>query len=69
MPTIKLRIPAKFSLWLLLVILFCLASFSGQETIQVGETGFGVKRPVMAATCENGCPWGEIGDCYILIYF
>ena len=25
-------------------------------------TGFGVKRPVMAAACAHGCPWGEIGD-------
>ena len=33
-----------------------------QETIEVGETGFGVKRPVLASACPNGCPWGEIGD-------
>lgn len=34
----------------------------GQETIDVGETGWKVKRPVMAAACEAGCPWGELGD-------
>jgi TRAP-type uncharacterized transport system substrate-binding protein len=33
-----------------------------QETIDVGETGWDVKRPVMAAACEYGCPWGELGD-------
>jgi TRAP-type uncharacterized transport system substrate-binding protein len=33
-----------------------------QETIDVGKTGWDVKRPVMAAACENGCPWGELGD-------
>jgi TRAP-type uncharacterized transport system substrate-binding protein len=33
-----------------------------QETIDVGLTGWDVKRPVMAAACEVGCPWGELGD-------
>ncbi len=33
-----------------------------QETIDVGKTGWDVKRPVMAAACEVGCPWGELGD-------
>ncbi len=33
-----------------------------QEDIDVGKTGWGVKRPVMAAACDNGCPWGELGD-------
>ena len=33
-----------------------------QETIDVGKTGWDVKRPVMAAACEAGCPWGELGD-------
>ena len=33
-----------------------------QEDIDVGETGWKVKRPVMASACANGCPWGEIGD-------
>lgn len=25
-------------------------------------TGFDVRRPVMAAACTEGCPWGEIGQ-------
>jgi TRAP transporter TAXI family solute receptor len=33
-----------------------------QENIDVGKTGWDVKRPVMAAACDNGCPWGELGD-------
>ncbi len=33
-----------------------------QETIDVGVTGWDAKRPVMAAACETGCPWGELGD-------
>jgi hypothetical protein len=32
------------------------------QTVDVGRTGFDVKRPVMAAACPNGCPWGELGD-------
>lgn len=26
------------------------------------QTGFAVKRPVMAAACLHGCPWGELGE-------
>ena len=33
-----------------------------QKTIDVGKTGWDVKKPVMAAACETGCPWGELGD-------
>jgi uncharacterized protein len=33
-----------------------------QETIDVGKTGWDVKKPVMAGACESGCPWGELGD-------
>ena len=33
-----------------------------QENIDVGKTGWDVKRPVFAAACETGCPWGELGD-------
>ena len=33
-----------------------------QETIDVGKTGWDVKRPVMAGACESGCPWGELGE-------
>ena len=49
------------------VISYLLIVFPGnlvlaQETIDVGKTGWDVKRPVMAAACESGCPWGELGD-------
>ncbi len=37
-------------------------SVTAQETVDVGETGWDVKRPVMTAACEHGCPWGELGD-------
>lgn len=33
-----------------------------QEDLDVGQTGWDVKRPVMASACPNGCPWGELGD-------
>lgn len=33
-----------------------------QETIDVGKTGWDVRRPVIAGACESGCPWGELGD-------
>ena len=33
-----------------------------QEDIDVGKTGWDIKRPVMAGACDNGCPWGEIAD-------
>ena len=32
------------------------------RTLEVGKTGFAVKRPVFAAACPNGCPWGELGE-------
>lgn len=32
------------------------------KTIEVGKTGFAVKRPVFASACPHGCPWGEIGE-------
>jgi para-nitrobenzyl esterase len=32
------------------------------ETIEVGRTGFDVRRPVLASACPHGCPWGEIGE-------
>jgi uncharacterized protein len=37
-------------------------NIQAQETIDVGKTGWDVKRPIMAAACESGCPWGELGD-------
>jgi hypothetical protein len=33
-----------------------------QGTVDVGKTGFDVKKPVLASACEHGCPWGELGD-------
>ena len=33
-----------------------------QANIDVGITGWDVKKPVIAAACESGCPWGELGD-------
>ena len=44
------------------MILILTMDLSAQETIDVGTTGWEVKRPVMAAACESGCPWGELGD-------
>ena len=46
---------------IVLVVLLVVNLFA-QETIDVGKTGWDVKRPVMAAACESGCPWGELGD-------
>jgi TRAP-type uncharacterized transport system substrate-binding protein len=58
-----LDLPAAPAAWLLTVF-FVLGQppVLAQETIDVGETGWEVKRPVMAAACEYGCPWGELGD-------
>ncbi len=47
-------------------LLFGLASHGGEigKTLSVGETGFDVKRPVLASACPNGCPWGELGSSF-----
>lgn len=42
--------------------IFLSTAAKAQEDIDVGKTGWDVKRPVMAAACDNGCPWGELGD-------
>jgi TRAP transporter TAXI family solute receptor len=47
---------------LLLVILLSSDIIKAQEDIDVGKTGWDVKRPVMAGACDNGCPWGELAD-------
>jgi TRAP-type uncharacterized transport system substrate-binding protein len=52
---------------LLLVVVFAAPPARAQDAgasgvIDVGPTGFGVKRPVLASACEHGCPWGELGD-------
>jgi hypothetical protein len=50
------------SLSLLVILLASSILTFAQEDIDVGETGWGVKRPVMAGACEIGCPWGELAD-------
>ncbi len=45
-----------------LVIVLLTTHLVAQRDIDVGKTGWDVKRPVMAAACECGCPWGELGD-------
>jgi TRAP transporter TAXI family solute receptor len=45
-----------------LVMMFSFAGIQAQETIDVGKTGWDVKRPVIAGACDSGCPWGELGD-------
>jgi len=47
-------------LWL--VTMFSFSAIQAQETIDVGKTGWEVKRPVIAGACDSGCPWGELGD-------
>jgi TRAP-type uncharacterized transport system substrate-binding protein len=44
------------------LIIFPVNLLPAQETLDVGKTGWDAKRPVMAAACESGCPWGELGD-------
>ena len=44
------------------LVIFTTGNILAQEDIDVGETGWNVKRPVMASACASGCPWGEIGD-------
>ncbi|HYQ56300.1 MAG TPA: TAXI family TRAP transporter solute-binding subunit [Draconibacterium sp.] len=46
----------------LMVLLSSSCLLWAQEELDVGETGWDVKRPVMASACPNGCPWGELGD-------
>ncbi len=49
--------------FLMVLILFLeFFQLNGQETIDVGKTGWDVKRPVVAGACEAGCPWGELAD-------
>ncbi len=51
----------KLCLFILFTILVSSVA-NAQETIDVGETGWAVKRPVFAGACEAGCPWGELAD-------
>jgi uncharacterized protein len=45
-----------------ILLVFLTIKLHAQENIDVGKTGWDIKRPVMAAACDNGCPWGELGD-------
>lgn len=47
---------------LLMAALSCATPAAAQQTNNGGQTGFAVKRPVLASACPNGCPWGELGD-------
>jgi len=49
------------SIIFLLLFLF-VNNIQAQEDIDVGKTGWAIKRPLMAAACDRGCPWGELGD-------
>jgi TRAP transporter TAXI family solute receptor len=49
-------------LFTVMLVMFAGMTCTAQENIDVGKTGWDVKRPVMAAACESGCPWGELGD-------
>jgi uncharacterized protein len=55
---LKLKIPAAIGILIVLRSAILLA----QQTIDVGATGWVIKKPVMAGACETGCPWGELGD-------
>ena len=49
----------------LILLLVSTGAFADEElpgTIDVGKTGFDIKRPVFAAACPHACPWGELGD-------
>ena len=65
-PTKLTKIKKSISLYkLYLFISITVLGFSvanAQETIDVGETGWDVKKPVFAGACEAGCPWGELAD-------
>ena len=50
------------SLIIFLLSFLFVNSVQAQEDMDVGKTGWEEKRPVMAAACDNGCPWGELGD-------
>ena len=53
----------KFPIKIISLLIVLLAeSLTAQQTIDVGKTGWDVKKPVMAGACESGCPWGELAD-------
>lgn len=47
---------------LIVAALLMACQVHAQESVDPGKTGWDVRRPVMAAACETGCPWGELGD-------
>lgn len=61
------RRPLRF-IGIAIAVTACVVRAAGQapaeigKTIDVGRTGFAINRPVLAAACPNGCPWGELGD-------
>jgi TRAP transporter TAXI family solute receptor len=55
-------IKSSLALLLSLIVVSEFQQIMAQETIDVGKTGWDVKRPVMASACDAGCPWGEIGN-------
>ena len=46
----------------ILIWALMIPSANAQQNVDFGQTGWDVKRPVMAAACDCGCPWGELGD-------
>jgi len=50
------------SVFIFSILILIVNQVQSQENIDVGKTGWDVKRPVMAAACDCGCPWGELGD-------
>ena len=52
----------KFITLFIFILLITVSQLIAQEDIDVGQTGWGVRRPVMAGACEIGCPWGELAD-------
>ncbi|HPN42012.1 MAG TPA: TAXI family TRAP transporter solute-binding subunit [bacterium] len=64
MKTLVMKRTQKYTFWVLIFFMLIgpVTLVPAQETIDVGVTGWDVKRPVMAAACECGCPWGELGD-------
>ena len=66
MKSSQLKLPGKYiimiSVMFFSLIILKVDVVEAQENIDVGKTGWDVKRPVFAAACETGCPWGELGD-------
>jgi uncharacterized protein len=58
----RFRYNTFYSLVILSLALLLPDTIVAQEDIDVGKTGWDVKRPVMAGACDNGCPWGELAD-------